>query len=68
MKLEKRDIAECLGLSYIGTELNWGGNLAHKFLFGYKELYYNHLTEDQAWDKATEDVLDTLHNYVVANL
>ena len=61
MKLEKRDIAEALGLVYHGTIWNEEDNHVHYFQFHNKDIYVNTwLDIDEAWEEASERVVKSL--------
>ncbi len=66
MKLEKRDVAECLGLVYNGTKFGYD-NFTHKeykfykFSFEGKEiLVYADKELGEAWEESANKVLEPL--------
>jgi len=61
MKLEKKDVAEALGLVYHGTIWNEEDNHVHYFQFHNKDIYVNTwLDVDEAWEEASERVVKSL--------
>lgn len=67
MKLEKRDVAECLGLVYNGTifdednETGFGAQSLHYFQFAGKDVYsgcWN--SEEAAWEEVSNLLLEPL--------
>lgn len=62
MKLEKRDIAECLGLTYMGERWDFGNNKGcFVFDFNGETLEVGGWnTEESAWREAADKVLQPL--------
>lgn len=65
MKLEKRDVAEALGLVYIGTRWEYDSDGEeyefHKFNFRDKELFvWANRELDEAWEEVSEQLLEPL--------
>ena len=62
MKLEKRDVAECLGLSYDGEESHDQGNYYHTFYFCGKMIQDTSIcySVEEAWEDAANKVLEPL--------
>ena len=61
MKLEKRDVAECLGLVYNGTCWNEEDNHVHYFQCFGKDIYTDVRYDiDEAWEEAADKVLEPL--------
>ena len=67
MKLEKRDVAEALGLGYNGTifdednSTGFGAQSLHYFQFGGKDIYsgcWN--SEEDAWEEVSNILLEPL--------
>ena len=70
MKLEKRDVAECLGLVYKGERWDFGDNTGY-FVFDFNGEALDvggwH-TEDSAWREAADKVLEPLVELLKSNL
>ena len=62
MKLEKRDVAECLGLCYCGTQYNDDMEGCHTFYFNgiMIQKTSEHLNLEFAWEQAANLVLEPL--------
>lgn len=62
MKLEKRDIAECLGLTYNGTEPDIYGTYYHTFYFCGEMIQdtNSYYSIEEAWEDAADKVLEPL--------
>lgn len=69
MKLTKVDIAEGLGMIYTGEEYIEDEGFFHVFQFSGKQVRvraYNGL--EQAWEEASEKLLEPLVDYLLGNL
>lgn len=62
MKLEKRDVAEALGLTYDGEESDGQGSYYHTFYFCGKMIQDTSICygADEAWEDAANKVLEPL--------
>ncbi len=60
MKLEKRDVAECLGLTYDGEESDTYGDYYHTFYFRGKMIQDTTIcySAEEAWEEAANKVLE----------
>lgn len=73
MKLEKRDVAEALGLVYNGTSWEYDSDGEeyefHKFLFQGKEmLVWANRELDEAWEEASSLLLEPLVELLISKL
>ena len=68
MKLEKKDIAQALGLVYNGV-VKLEEAYYHCFQFGSKDFYYVYCDDlEECWEYASEEVLEPLMGLIVDKL